>query len=94
MGGGYVLYFKNIGVYIKDIYSFFFLDFIIEFMVCVENFNGIFILYFSLKMFVVILEIGKIKLRYEDIILDILVIIELKEWNYIVLVWLVFICIF
>lgn len=70
-----MLYFNNLGVYIEEIYSFFLFDIIIEFMVCVESENGIFFLYISIDMFVVILEFGKIKLCYDDIVLDILVVI-------------------
>lgn len=74
-GGGYVLYFNNFGVYIDEIYIFMFFDIIIEFMVCFESLNGMFFLYISIKMFVVVFDFGKIKLCYEDIILDMLVVI-------------------
>lgn len=53
-----MLYFNNLGVYIEEIYSFFLFDIIIEFMVCVESENGIFFLYISIDMFVVIFYFG------------------------------------
>ena len=86
-GGGYALHFKNTGAHTKDTYSFSSSDLTIEFMVRAENLNGTLISYSSSKMFAVILETGKIKLRYEDTILDTLAIIELKKWNHFALVW-------
>lgn len=86
-GGGYALYFQKTGAHTGEIYSFSSSDLTIEFMVRAESQNGTLVSYSSSKMFAVILESGKIKLRYEDTILDTLAIIEFKKWNHIALVW-------
>lgn len=87
MGGGYALYFNNTGAHAGEIFSFSSSDITIEFMVRAESQNGTIISYTSTKMFAVVLESGKIKLRYEDTILDTLAIIEIGKWNQIALVW-------
>lgn len=86
-GGGYALYFNNTGAQTGEIFSFSSSDITIEFMVRAESQNGTLISYTSTKMFAVILDSGKIKLRYEDTILDTLAVIELHKWNQIALVW-------
>lgn len=86
-GGGYALYFNNAGAHTGEIYSFSLSDITIEFMVLAESENGTLLSYTSTKMFAVILESGKIKLRYDDIILDTLAVIQTHRWNHIALVW-------
>ena len=86
-GGGYALYLNNTGAQTGDIFSFSSSDITIEFMVRAESQNGTLISYTSTKMFAVVLESGKIKLRYEDTILDTLAVIEIHKWNQIALVW-------
>lgn len=86
-GGGYALYFNNTGAQTGDIFSFSASDITIEFMVRAESQNGTLISYTTTKMFAVVLESGKIKLRYEDVILDTLAVIQIHKWNQIALVW-------
>ena len=86
-GGGYALYFNNSGAHTGEIYSFTSSDITIEFMVRAESQNGTLLSYTSTKMFAVVLDSGKIKLRYEDTILDTLAVIQTNKWNHIALVW-------
>lgn len=86
-GGGYALYFNNSGAHTGEIYSFTSSDITIEFMVHAESENGTLLSYTSTKMFAVVLDSGKIKLRYEDTILDTLAVIQQQKWNHIALVW-------
>lgn len=86
-GGGYALYFNNSGAHTDEIYTFTSSDITIEFMVRFESLNGTLLSYTSTKMFAVVLDSGKIKLRYEDTILDTLAVIQTHKWNHIALVW-------
>jgi len=86
-GGGYALHFNNSGAHTGEIYSFASSDITIEFMVRAESQNGTLLSYTSTKMFAVVLDSGKIKLRYEDTILDTLGVIQTQKWNHIALVW-------
>ncbi|KAJ7340209.1 hypothetical protein OS493_002940 [Desmophyllum pertusum] len=86
-GGGYALHFNNTGAQTGEIYSFSSSDITIEFMVRAESQNGTLLSYTSTKMFAVVLDSGKIKLRYEDTILDTLAVIQTHKWNHIALVW-------
>ena len=86
-GGGYALHFNNSGAHTGEIYSFASSDITIEFMIRAESQNGTLLSYTSTKMFAVVLDSGKIKLRYEDTILDTLGVIQTQKWNHIALVW-------
>ena len=86
-GGGYALFLNNTGAHTGAIFSFSSPDITIEFMVRAESENGTLISYTTTRMFAVVLESGKIKIRYEDTILDTLAVIQLHKWNQIAVVW-------
>ena len=86
-GGGYALFINNTGAHTGEIFSFSSSDLTIEFMVRAESQNGTLISYTTTQMFAVVLESGKLKIRYEDTILDTLAVIQMNKWSQIALVW-------